>query len=116
MGRTLIKICGVTRVEDALAAARLGADFVGMVLHTDSPRTITLDRARKIVDALPNSATPVGVFVDAPPDEVVRTHGRMTRAELGFVRALTRRCALETDGERNRQRGGNCRLRSQRRA
>jgi phosphoribosylanthranilate isomerase len=73
MGRTFIKICGVTRVEDALAAARCGADFVGMILHADSPRTIRLDRAREIVAALPESVSAVGVFVDAPPDEIVQT-------------------------------------------
>ena len=72
MGRTLIKICGVTRVEDALAAARLGADFVGMVLHADSSRRIDVDRARDIVTSLPEHVTPVGVFVNAPPDQLTR--------------------------------------------
>jgi phosphoribosylanthranilate isomerase len=72
MGRTLVKICGITRVEDALAAARLGADFVGMILHADSPRLIPLERAREIVGALPLNVTPVGVFVDAPRDDVRR--------------------------------------------
>ena len=72
MGRTLIKICGVTRVEDALAAVRLGADFVGMVLHADSPRRIDLARARDIVTSLPRHVTPVGVFVNAPADQLTR--------------------------------------------
>jgi phosphoribosylanthranilate isomerase len=96
MSRTLVKICGVTRAEDARAAARLGADFVGLVLHADSPRTIPLDRAREIVDVLPDSATPVGVFVDAPAEEVTRAcdalgltriqlHGRETPE---YVRSL----------------------------
>lgn len=98
MGRTLVKICGVTRVEDALAAARLGADFVGMVLHADSPRKIAPDRARQIIDTLPRSVTPVGVFVDARADDVVRTcdelglnnvqlHGNET---VDYVRGLGR--------------------------
>ena len=77
MGRTLIKICGVTRVEDALAAARFGADFVGMVLHADSPRTIPADAAREIVRALPDSIVPVALFVDAPPRVALETCRRI---------------------------------------
>ena len=73
MRRTLIKICGVTRVEDALAAARLGADFVGMILHADSPRRIDVARARDITSSLPKHVTPVGVFVNAPRNELRRT-------------------------------------------
>jgi phosphoribosylanthranilate isomerase len=84
MGRTFVKICGVTRVEDALVAARCGADFVGMILHADSPRTIRLDRAREIVAALRPNATPVGVFVDAPLGEVRRACEslRLTHVQL----------------------------------
>ena len=77
MGRTLIKICGVTRIEDALAAARLGADFVGMVLHADSPRRIDVGCAREIVASLPKHVTPVGVFVNAPPEQLARTCGAL---------------------------------------
>jgi phosphoribosylanthranilate isomerase len=72
MRRTLIKICGITRVGDAVAAARLGADFVGMVLHADGPRRIDLARARDIMASLPRHVTPVGVFVDAPTHELVQ--------------------------------------------
>ena len=73
MRRTLIKICGVTRVEDALAAARLGADFVGMVLHADSPRRIDVQLARDIATSLPKHVTPVGVFVNAPRHALARS-------------------------------------------
>ena len=84
MGRTLIKICGVTRVEDALVAARLGADFVGMVLHAESPRRIDTDRAGAIVRSLPAHVTPVGVFVNAPPVEIMKTCEtlRLTHVQL----------------------------------
>ena len=67
---TAIKICGITRVEDAQLAADLGASFVGFVLWPNSPRAITLDRLQKIVAKLPNTVTPVGVFVNPTRDEV----------------------------------------------
>ncbi len=68
---TAVKICGVTRPEDAAAAAAFGADFVGFVLWPNSPRAMTVDRIRPIVAALPASAIPVGVFVDPTADEVI---------------------------------------------
>ncbi|HWE94450.1 MAG TPA: phosphoribosylanthranilate isomerase [Tepidisphaeraceae bacterium] len=68
--RTRIKICGITRVEDAVAAARAGADAVGMVFYKPAPRCITLERAREILAILPPFVTPVGLFVDAPVGEV----------------------------------------------
>jgi phosphoribosylanthranilate isomerase len=61
---TAIKICGITRDEDAQEAARLGAAFVGFVLWAGSPRATTIDRVRSIVASLPGDVTPVGVFVD----------------------------------------------------
>lgn len=67
---TAVKICGLTRLEDAEAAARLGADMVGFVLWPGSSRAMTVERVRPIVAALPRSVTPVGVFVDPTPDEV----------------------------------------------
>jgi phosphoribosylanthranilate isomerase len=69
--RTRIKICGITRVEDALAAARAGADAIGMVFYKPAPRCITMDRARAILAALPPFVTPVGVFVDADASEIL---------------------------------------------
>jgi phosphoribosylanthranilate isomerase len=61
---TAVKICGLTRQEDAEQAAELGAEFVGFVLWPGSPRQIPLDRLRAIVRTLPPSVTPVGVFVN----------------------------------------------------
>jgi phosphoribosylanthranilate isomerase len=66
----IIKICGVTRVGDAVAAAQLGAAAVGFIFWPNSPRFIDPYRARAIVQALPPFVTPVGVFVDQPADYV----------------------------------------------
>jgi phosphoribosylanthranilate isomerase len=67
---TAVKICGLTRQEDAEAAARFGADFVGFILWPGSLRAMTVDRVRPIVSALPSSVTPVGVFVDPTTDAI----------------------------------------------
>ncbi len=68
--RTRVKICGITRPEDALAAARLGADAIGLVFYADSPRRVGLQQAAEIVAALPPFVTRVGLFVDAEDDDV----------------------------------------------
>lgn len=60
-----IKICGITRVDDALAAAQAGADAIGLVFHPGSPRAVSIEQARTIVGALPPFVTTVGLFVDA---------------------------------------------------
>lgn len=71
MTRTRVKICGITNVEDALAAVAAGADAIGLVF-ADSPRRIDPSAAREIVEALPLFVTTVGVFVNAPLDELHR--------------------------------------------
>jgi phosphoribosylanthranilate isomerase len=67
------KICGITRVEDALVAARAGADAIGLVFFAPSPRAVTLQRAREIVAALPPFVTVVGLFVNASRCEINET-------------------------------------------
>ncbi len=66
----LIKICGITRHEDAMLAVALGARAVGFVFWPDSPRSVTLEQARGIVKDLPPFVTPVGVFVNQPVEDV----------------------------------------------
>ena len=68
--RTRVKICGITRPEDARAAAQSGADAVGLVFYAPSPRNVGLDQARAIGAALPPFVTVVGLFVDPTPDQV----------------------------------------------
>jgi phosphoribosylanthranilate isomerase len=67
---TAVKICGITRIEDALAAARCGAHAIGLVFYRPSPRYVEPQAAAAIVRSLPPFVTPVGLFVDASSDEV----------------------------------------------
>ena len=69
---TAVKICGITRVEDGLAAAHAGAHAVGLVFHRASPRCVEIGRARAIVERLPPFVAAVGLFVDPQPDDVAR--------------------------------------------
>ena len=68
--RTRIKICGITRIADGLAAAKAGADAVGLVFWRGTPRFVETARAREIADALPPFVTRVALFVDPDPAEV----------------------------------------------
>lgn len=69
--RPRVKICGLTRLEDALAAARLGAHALGFNFWPGSRRFISPAAARAIISALPPFVVPVGVFVDAGRDELL---------------------------------------------
>ena len=73
MPRTRVKICGLTRAEDALAAAQAGADAVGLVFFAKSPRAVEAAQAREVLAALPPFVTSVGLFVDAESEFVRET-------------------------------------------
>jgi phosphoribosylanthranilate isomerase len=77
-----VKICGITRFEDAEAAIACGADAIGFVFWSHSPRCVDAPRAREIVRLLPSNVTPVGVFVNQAADEVNRI---ASEAGLGLV-------------------------------
>ncbi len=62
---TRIKICGITRVEDALAAAQAGADAIGLVFYERSPRHVSMVQAAQLAAELPPFVTTVGLFVNA---------------------------------------------------
>ena len=62
---TRIKICGITRVEDALAAAHSGADAIGLVFYERSPRHVSIAQAAQLAAALPPFVSAVGLFVNA---------------------------------------------------
>jgi phosphoribosylanthranilate isomerase len=69
---TLVKICGVTCLEDALGSVVAGAEALGFNFWPRSPRFIRPERARAIIDALPEAVLKVGVFVDTDPEDVQR--------------------------------------------
>ena len=89
---TRIKCCGMTRVEDALLAAQLGADAIGMVFTARSPRKVNIAQARAIRHALPPFVTTVALFLDdasalieeviaAVNPDLLQFHGAETDAE-----------------------------------
>lgn len=108
---TAVKICGITRADDALAAARFGAHALGFVFFTKSPRHITSERAAEIARKLPPFVTTVGLFVNPDADEVERVldqvpldllqfHGEETpafceRFEVPYVKAARIRPGLD---------------------
>jgi phosphoribosylanthranilate isomerase len=107
-----LKICGMTRVGDALHAVREGATAIGFVFWKGSPRYIEPDRAGEIAAALPTTVTTVGVFVNEPVDAIrqtarvaglrmVQLHGEETAAfveqlEQPVMRAVTLDTLVET--------------------
>lgn len=88
---TAIKFCGLTRREDVALAVELGVEYVGFVLWPDSPRQVSFTQAAALIDTLPDSVTPVGVFVRPSDDDlsrgidagvrVVQVHGQDTAPE-----------------------------------
>lgn len=72
-----IKICGISSVDDAESVTRAGADAVGLNFYANSPRYVTLEQARPIVDVLPDRIVKVGLFVNAAADQVAGTFDRL---------------------------------------
>ena len=81
---TRIKICGITRVQDALAAAACGADALGLVFHEKSPRYVTLQQAAQLATAMPPFITVVGLFVNASAQAVREISQRVPLDLLQF--------------------------------
>jgi phosphoribosylanthranilate isomerase len=98
MAHTRIKICGITRPEDAVVAADAGVDAIGLVFYPPSPRAVDTEAARAVVSALPPFVTATGLFLDAErelidavlaavPLGLLQFHGRENAA---FCRAFDR--------------------------
>lgn len=81
---TRIKICGITRPEDGVAAALLGADAIGLVFYSDSPRAVTIHQAQAIVEQLPPFVTVVGLFVNAKKSVIQNVLARVRIDLLQF--------------------------------
>jgi phosphoribosylanthranilate isomerase len=79
-----VKICGITRAQDAAAAAAAGADAIGLVFYPPSPRFLSVERAREIRDALPPFVQTVALFVNADAAQVAQVIGRVHPAMLQF--------------------------------
>ncbi|MBI3097045.1 MAG: phosphoribosylanthranilate isomerase [Planctomycetes bacterium] len=100
-----VKICGVTNLRDARAAAAAGADYIGLVFAR-SPRQVAFHRARRICREVPRKASCVGVFVDEPPLHVaacvaalnldaIQLHGRESPEECRWLRRATGRPVIK---------------------
>ncbi len=82
--RTRVKICGITRIEDALAAVALGADAIGLVFYAPSPRNVSIVQAQAIVAALPPFVSAVGLFVNEPLDNIKKVLAQVDLNMLQF--------------------------------
>ena len=82
--RTRIKICGITRSEDAQAAARAGADAIGLVFYPPSPRFLSLEWARQLASEVPPFVSTVALFVNPVAAEVYTVIERVRPSMLQF--------------------------------
>ena len=82
--RTRVKICGLTRESDLIAAAELGVDAVGLVFYAPSARAVEIEQADRLVASLPPFVTRVGLFVDADPAYVREVLARVPLDLLQF--------------------------------
>ncbi len=110
-----VKICGITTVEDALAAVNAGADAIGLVFYPKSPRYVTEEIAHKIAVAVGPFVTVVGLFVDADqtdvdkilavvPLHVLQFHGNESREyceqfRRPYMKALRMKAGLDVTAE-----------------
>ena len=82
--RTRVKVCGITRTQDARAAAEAGADAIGLVFYPQSPRFLSVERAVEIRDALPPFVQSIALFVNPDAAQVAQVLGRLRPGALQF--------------------------------
>ena len=109
MKRVRVKVCGITRLEDALAAAKAGADAIGLVFYEPSPRSVTVEQAKLIVQNLPAFVTTTALFVNADSllveqvinevkVDLLQFHGNETAEFCGrFSRPYIKAVAMQVD-------------------
>jgi phosphoribosylanthranilate isomerase len=93
--RTRIKICGIVQPEDAVLAAQLGVDAIGLVFYKPSPRCISIGQADRIVAALPAFVSTVGLFMDAEADGVKQVLNAVALDYLQFHGTETQEFCLQ---------------------
>jgi phosphoribosylanthranilate isomerase len=102
-----VKICGITNLDDAMAAVDFGADALGFVFFKESPRYIPCDTAASIIKNLPPFLTTVGVFVNEQPEyienvitmigiDVIQLHGEEPPERYTFTRRVIKAMRVET--------------------
>lgn len=82
--RVRVKICGITRAEDALNSVKNGADAIGLVFYAPSPRCVSISQAIEIADKIPAFVSVVGLFVNAEPDFIRQVISRVPLDLLQF--------------------------------
>jgi phosphoribosylanthranilate isomerase len=116
--RIRVKICGITRIEDARAAVAAGADAIGLVFDPASARAVSIDQARTLAAAVPPFISVVGLFVNAPTDAIhavwkqvplslIQFHGSETPEQCRqfgrpYIKALHMRDHVDLHGEEKR--------------
>ena len=124
--RVRVKICGITRAEDAVHAAKLGADAIGLVFYRGSPRCIDAARAKVILAALPPFVSRVGLFVDQDAAEIrsvleqlpldyLQFHGSESPGECGvynkpYIKSVTMNNGVDLTSQARRYAGASCLL------
>jgi phosphoribosylanthranilate isomerase len=113
MIRTRVKICGITRAEDGVVAAKYGADAIGLVFYEKSPRAVNIEQAQTIIQSLPAFVTVVGLFVNAEanmvnnilaklPIDLLQFHGEespeyCSNFKKPYIKALRMRSNIELE-------------------
>jgi phosphoribosylanthranilate isomerase len=116
--RTRVKICGITRPEDAAAVVAAGADALGLVFYGASPRCVSVDTAQRIARAVAPFVTVTGLFVNAGEAEVsavlaevplglLQFHGQEHNGDCGryglpFIKSIAMRPATDVQAEMDR--------------
>jgi len=126
MHRVRIKICGITRAEDAIYAAELGADAIGMVFYRRSPRCIDIVGANTICAVLPPFVSRVGLFVDQDESEIravldelpmdyLQFHGSESPEECSrygkpYIKSIAMKAGVDLSAEAGKYKGASCLL------